>query len=69
MIPNLEHACHAAGCHKFIDVLHAAIYLSVGIAGSHDSLKEALGSDVVFASNLYQYFRLEDEGTDTCRKS
>ena len=41
----------------------------MGIAGYHDSLKEALGSDVVFSCNIYQYFRLEDEGTDACRKS
>ena len=30
------------------------------------ALKEALGGAAVFASNLYQYFRLEDEGTDAC---
>ena len=47
---------------------HTAIYLGMGIAGGHDSLKEAFGRNTVFACYPHKYFRLENEGTDACRE-
>ena len=41
----------------------------MGIAGGHDTFKEAFGREAVFAGYPYKYFRLENEGTDACRKS
>ncbi|CUQ63425.1 Uncharacterised protein [Segatella copri] len=38
----------------------------MGIAGGHDSFKEAFGRDAVFTCYPYKYFRLENEGTDAC---
>ena len=65
--PNgIEHARHSTGGYEIIDVSHAAIYLGMGIAGGHDSFKEAFGRDAVFTCYLYEHFRLENEGTDAC---
>ena len=63
---SIEHARHSPGGHEIIDAIHAAIYLGMGIAGGHDSFKETLGGNAVFACYLYEHFRLEDESTDAC---
>ena len=63
---GIEHARHSTGGYEIIDAVHAAIYLGMGIAGSHDSFKEILGGNAAFASYLYEHFRLENESTDAC---
>ena len=63
---SIEHARHSPGGHEIIDAIHAAIYLSMGIAGGHDSFKETLDGNAGFACYLYEHFRLEDKSTDAC---
>ena len=52
---GIEHASHTSGGYEYIDILHATIYLAMGIAGGYDSFKKALGRDAVLACFLLSF--------------